>query len=422
MYMEQLMIEKRPLNIWVLKDGETLPVIKDAKKMRTWRLSEALADRGHNVTWWSSNFYHTKKEKVFEGDKIVELRNNLTVKLLDCGSYKKNISLQRIRHHSILGKKFATLAKSENKPDIIISSLPTIEFPVEAVKYGKKNNVPVIIDVRDMWPDIILDYFPIFLRPFLRVPIIFCNIKIKSCLKNAQGIVSMTEDILNFALDKAKLKRDDKKDIFYLGYDESCVHDVETIKELQKLPRNKTIFSYLGSFNNSNDLDLIVEAAKILEKDEKINAHFVFAGDGDLWISIREKVKNIKNITLLGWINKKQSAYLMKLTDVCIIPSKVPAIPNKFFEALFFSNPILFCMEGESKAILETHHAGIFYKKGDVQSLIASINIFLEGEKLQELKKNAHKLYDTQFKSHKIYTSYCEYIERIYLTYEKNFS
>ena len=39
------------------------------------------------------------------------------------------------------------------KPDIIVVSLPTIEFSYEACRYGEKNNVPVIVDVRDLWPD-----------------------------------------------------------------------------------------------------------------------------------------------------------------------------------------------------------------------------------------------------------------------------
>jgi len=409
----------KPLNIWVLKDSETLPVIKDAKKMRTWRLSEALADRGHSVTWWTSNFYHTKKEKVCEGDKTLELRNNLTVKLLDCGSYKKNISLQRVKHHFILGKKFALLARKGNKPDIIISSLPILEFPFEAIKYGKMNNIPVIIDVRDMWPDILLSYLPPFLRPCMKIPVFFYNIRINSCLRKAQGIVSMTEDILNWALEKANLKKDENKRVFYLGYDESCSQETEKIGELEKITKDKIVFSYLGTFNNSNDLDLIVEAANILEQDKNFNGHFILAGNGDLWDSIQEKVKYNKNITLLGWLNKGQSSYLMKRTDVNFIPSKVPAIPNKFFESLFFGNPILFCMEGESKSILETHNAGIFYNKGNVESLIAGIKSISEENKLQDLKKNSRKLYETHFKAYNIYSAYCEYIERIHSTYDK---
>lgn len=404
---------KKYLNIWLLRDGETLPVIEDAKKMRTWRLGEALADRGHSVTWWTSNFFHSKKEKIGEGNSTLHLRDNLTVKFIDCGVYKKNISFQRIRHHSTLGKKFRALAQKEDKPDIIIASLPILEFPTEAIKYGKVNNVPVIIDVRDMWPDIFISSTPWFLRPFVHIPVFMYNQKIKYCLRQAQGIVSMSEDLLNWSLKKAKIKKDENKKVFYLGYDESCAREMEAIEEIKRIPKNKIIFSYLGSFNRCNDLELIVQAAKALEEDKHFEGYFVLAGFGDLWSSLKEKTKNSKNIIQLGWINKAQSSYLMNKTDISLIPSKGLSAPNKLFETLFFGKPILFCMQGEAKSILEQHNAGIFYDECDLNSLLSGIHTLLTGETFKEMKQNSRNLYDTYFKNDKIYTEYCEYIEKI---------
>lgn len=405
---------KKGLKIWILKDGETLPVGNNLKKMRTWRLSEALADRGHSVTWWSSNFSHSQKEKICEGNKVIKLRNNLSVKLIDCGSYKRNISFQRIKHHFILGKKFSSLAKEEKKPDIIISSLPILEFPIEAITYGKLNKVPIIIDVRDMWPDIFLSSSPWFLRPFVYIPVFLYNKKINFCLKNAQGIVAMSEDLLTWALGKAKLKKDKNKGVFYLGYDESSFKNQEVIEEMKKIPKDKTIFSYLGSFNGCNEPELIVEAAKVLDKDKNFHGYFILAGNGNKWIDIKEKTKKMNNLILLDWINKEQSSYLMNKTNVSIIPSRGVATPNKLFEALFFGKPIIFCMKGESKSILESHGAGIFYEEGKLDSLVLSIKNILEGDKFQEMKNNSRLLYDTKFKDHKIYSDYCDYIEEIY--------
>ncbi|MDP4224977.1 MAG: glycosyltransferase family 4 protein [Bacteroidota bacterium] len=409
---------QKPLNIWLLRDGETLPVVKDAKKMRTWRLSEALADRGHSVTWWSSNFFHAKKEKICEGNKTLKLRDNLTVRFLDCGTYKKNVSFQRIKHHFILGKKFAALAKEEEKPDIIISSLPTLDFPREAIKYGKAHNIPVIIDVRDMWPDIFISYVPLFLRPFIRLPIFLYNKKIKYCLKKAQGIVSMSEDLLGWALKKANLKKDNNK-VFYLGYDESSAHEKELIQELAEVKKDNFVFSYLGSFVKSYEVDLIIEAAKILEKDTNFKGYFVLAGEGDLWKTLKQKAEGLKKVIVLGWLDKKKSAYLMDITDVSLIPNKTTAFPNKVFEALYFGKPMIFCMNGEAKDVLEKYKAGIYYEKGNINSFINGIKEILKSNKLEIMKQNSHDLYHTHFTAHKIYSEYCDYIEKIHSNYKK---
>ena len=50
------------------------------------------------------------------------------------------------------------------RPDLILCSYPTIELSVEAVRYGRTHGIPVVLDVRDLWPDIVLDLLPTILR------------------------------------------------------------------------------------------------------------------------------------------------------------------------------------------------------------------------------------------------------------------
>ena len=60
----------------------------------------------------------------------------------------------------LIGCKFYKYAQEEVKPDIILSSLPTLKLSLSAVEYGKKMNIPLVLDMRDMWPDVFLDYIP----------------------------------------------------------------------------------------------------------------------------------------------------------------------------------------------------------------------------------------------------------------------
>ena len=150
--------KSKKLTIWLIQDGEQLPLIEGAKPMRIWRLGEELARRGHEVIWWSSNFHHMLKKKVCEGDLDYKIKDNFTLKLLDCGVYKKNLSLARILHHRRFGKKLHKAMRQMPIPDRIVASHPSIESSYEGTQYGREFNVPVIVDVRDMWPDIFKDY------------------------------------------------------------------------------------------------------------------------------------------------------------------------------------------------------------------------------------------------------------------------
>ena len=49
------------MDIWVIKDGEPLPIEPDARVLRTGLLAAELVRRGHTVTWWTSTFAHHRK-------------------------------------------------------------------------------------------------------------------------------------------------------------------------------------------------------------------------------------------------------------------------------------------------------------------------------------------------------------------------
>ena len=44
---------KKKLNIWLIKEGEALPVDDKPRLMRTGSLAKYLSEQGHIVTWWS---------------------------------------------------------------------------------------------------------------------------------------------------------------------------------------------------------------------------------------------------------------------------------------------------------------------------------------------------------------------------------
>ena len=76
--------------------------------------------------------------------------------------------MSRILDNNLVAAKFKNLASKEKiLPDLILSSIPTSELSLEATKLGRKNNIPVILDIRDLWPDVFLDVLPKFLVEFI---------------------------------------------------------------------------------------------------------------------------------------------------------------------------------------------------------------------------------------------------------------
>src|SRR5215471_7213992 len=135
------------MRVWVIEIGEPLPTI-DAGE-RDWRaamLSKALATAGHTVTWWASTFHHGLKRHRFDRFTVVDVMPGLEIRCLHGPGYARNASPRRIAHHRTLARAFSREAAAIPKPDVIFCCLPTLELADEAVKYGERAGVPVVID------------------------------------------------------------------------------------------------------------------------------------------------------------------------------------------------------------------------------------------------------------------------------------
>ena len=51
-------------------------------------------------------------------------------------------------------------------PDVVFVGYPPIEISFVMARWVKKKNIPFILDIKDQWPDLILDAFPTFYKIF----------------------------------------------------------------------------------------------------------------------------------------------------------------------------------------------------------------------------------------------------------------
>ena len=59
-------------------------------------------------------------------------------------------------------------------------------------EYGKKQNIPVIIDYRDMWPEVFVDILPKKIRLFGRIALFQLFSKTRNVFKKADGLIGIT--------------------------------------------------------------------------------------------------------------------------------------------------------------------------------------------------------------------------------------
>ena len=143
------------MKIWLVKMEEELPIDENFRLGRMGNLSDILCQRGHYVVRWTSDFIHRKKKKRFCKDQYINFTPNLKLNILNgIFKYRDSHSLFRWLNNMIFAYKFYKIAKLQEKPDLIVCSMPTIELALLSSKLGNKFQIPVILDARDLWPDI----------------------------------------------------------------------------------------------------------------------------------------------------------------------------------------------------------------------------------------------------------------------------
>lgn len=407
------------LKIWLLTIGENLPIKDGIRKERTGMLADKLVERNHEVLWWTSAFSHYQKVWFFQKDTNIK-KNGLIIKALKGIGYKKNISIRRLVDHRIIAWKFKKIAPRMIQPDIIIAASPSYDLAYQAVIFSKKNNIPILIDIRDEWPDLFLNVFPKKYKNFIKTILAYDFRMINETMCMSDGLIAMMEPLLNWGLKYAARPKTENDRIFYLGGKKQVIkNELEKNTKFLNFIDNKFVITFIGTFVRNNNPSILTNCA---EKLINSNIVFIIAGNGELFDEIRKRAKGLSNVFLPGWLDQDEIAYLLKHSHVgvCPAPQIRNAFPNKAFSYLAAGLPIISAFQGDLKEIIEKHEIGFYYPPNDAEALLKCMKKFYEDTGLyKKMSENAYKVFIKMFDADKIYDEYAEHIEKVADDYKK---
>jgi glycosyltransferase involved in cell wall biosynthesis len=414
------------MNIWIITIGE--PILIDGSDVRLLRsgiLCNKLLDNNCKVVFFNSTFNHVSKKHRFLKNTIIKYTSQLDFILLKSIGYKKNISLSRLIDHFFLARNFKKKIQNIEKPDLIFCSMPTIELSYFAVRYGKKNNIPVIIDVRDLWPDIFhMNTTNIFKKKLLQIIFYPSQIKLKYIFSNCTSIVAITNSFLNWAESKTEKSLYLKNDYFFLSNDNHILSEVDrnTAKlfwDNLGITNNKSDFNIclFASFGNVIDLETILKTSEILNQTN-FNVRFIICGIGLRYEYYKTITNTNSNIVFPGWVNKFQIVELMQRSHFGILPYKnyfdfKMSIPNKVFEYFSQGLPILTCLRGEVEILINKFKCGVMFNEGDYLDLAKKIILQKENYNEINYKQICTEVYNSNFHPVKIYNNLYNHIIEI---------
>ena len=418
------------MNIWLINPYGQIP----GEGWRDYRftiLGKALAERGHQVVWWTASFSHTFKSFRSETWEDISITPKFDIRLVPTTGYDKNISFARVRFESIYAWEIYQRARKEAPPDSIVSTDPSQIVGFMSVQLAKRLGVPLILDVFDLWPELFVLALPHAIRPL--APLIFSPLYMlrRYNLGRSNALISLCNTYLEVANKEASKSRIAPAMTIFNGIELAAFRALMPDEsELAGLAckfgkkANDIWAVYTGSLGNNYDVETLLRACDHLE-ERGSNIKLVVVGEGPLRSLVTDFIQTHPNgnVTYLGTQLKPEE--LIQLYRVCdfalctYAPESNVAMPNKFYDYVAAGLPILNSLQGELEDFLRKNQIGIQYMAGDPISLANALEYMAaDKERLCLMALNSYNAAKS-FDSDILYQKYADLVESISMVERK---
>lgn len=363
---------------------------------RHFELATALVRDGYDVTVIASDLNYTsgkKKAKHAEYLNGVRIIDTYTLPTVHSGKIGRILSFI---FFSILS--FINAIRVKNV-DLVWGTYPPLFQSITAYFVSLLKGVPLAFEIRDLWIKGLVD-----LGALKNKKLIAILQKIETYLIRTSKIVIINSPGFESCV---KAARPDKP--FALIPNGVTVEDFivkegngpSLRKELNL--QDKFLAIYLGNLGVANDLDTVLDAAKLMVQDDRVL--FLLMGGGIRRKHLEHRIysEGLSNVLLLGTRPKGEIPYILKDIDVCLGTLKNLKVfetvyPNKIFDYMAASKPIILAMGGEIRKVISAADCGELVEPGDSEGIAGAIRRYLENPALiQKQGQRGHEYVSKYF-------------------------
>jgi len=375
---------------------------KEGGGTRHYELARSLVQMGHRVTVVASNVDYLsgrlkcKKQDYLEGINIIYSRTY--------SALHKNIFWRGVAFFSFAFSSFLDGMKVSDVDVVWGTSPPLFQvFTAWLVSFFKRK--PFIFEVRDLWLDFAKDLGVVkskFLYNIFKVLERFLYKRANKLIVNSPGFIPYIKAFV--AIDDIALVPNGVSIEEFENIDKLNMEKIRA----ELLVADKFVVMYTGNMGVANDLDTIIDAAEKLKDMKDIVFYFVGGGMRKLELEKSCKDKKIKNVIFVGSYPKEHIPAVIDCADVCIATLKdielfKTTYPNKIFDYMAASKPIVLGIEGVIKDVVEKANCAICVRPGSVEEVVVAIETYCKDQELRNLHSiNGHNYVKKHFERQRI--------------------
>lgn len=234
--------------------------------------------------------------------------------------------------------------------DVVIASSPTLFSALSAWLIARLKRAPFVLEVRDLWPEAIVELGLLRPGPTLRV----LERLARFLYQHASHVVVVTrafaERIAAHGVPLSKLTVIPNGADTRLFTPRTSGDSVRAELGLD----GRFIVAYVGSHGLSHGLGAILDAAA-----EQPDVTFLLVGDGadrDRLLAERDR-RRLRNVLMRPSVPKSDVPRVYAAADACVVPLRdvrlfETFVPSKMFEVLAAGRPVIGAVRGEARDIL----------------------------------------------------------------------
>lgn len=375
-----------------------------AASFRFESIVKELADKGNQINIIASYPNRIDLDN-FEDFKY----KNVQIIRINKKKLKENIIQRAFNYFNFFYEAIKVGIKVSKDSDLIIATSPQLLVGVAGAIISKINKKKFILDIRDLWPDIVLDmgvmkrYNPIYI--VLKILENFMYKQSDYLIYNSPGFKEYLE---------CKYPKENMS-LITNGIDDYILEYFKD-KQVKIEKKDKYKILYAGNLGIAQDIKILVDLAK-RRKDIEV----ILIGKGSQEKIIVDKIKElqVKNIKLISSIPRIELLNLYEEIDILFLQLKdikmfEKTIPSKIFEYIATQKPIVYGVEGIARKILKKEFKRKYYfKANNLDNLEETLNKLIRDiEEKKYVKPDLEKLIANYSRSN-LAKRYREIVEKV---------
>lgn len=345
------------------------------KAGRHFWFARKLRETGYHPVVFCANTFHNCNDRInTQKQKYTVIQDNDIPYVFVKTKPSKGNGIDRILNMTLFFFNLFPVSKQIKRklgaPDIIIASSVHPLTLVAGICIARKNKIPCICEIRDLWPEAIFAFGKVKENSLLGRILTLGEHWI---YRNADALIFTKEGDTDYLREKGWTTEQggdiDLQKCHYINngvnitdYDccisKNQLHD----KDLDKDTFNVV---YTGMLRPVNNVGNLLDCAKLLNEDKEIQ--FLIYGDGSEWDLLQKRVKeeNLTNVKMKGFAERKYIPYILSKSSVNILNYSQKQYnwsrgnsSNKLFEYMASGKPVISTVK-MGYDIIEKYQCGI---------------------------------------------------------------